>query len=354
MDSKEFLHKLLTTPSVTGSEQQVQRIVRDHMRKYADSVETDLHGNVIVAINPKAERKVMLAGHCDQIGLMVRHITSDGYLYVLASGGIDVGVLYGARVTVYGEKGPVAGVIGRKPIHTQTSDERERAKNDIEKIWIDIGAKNRKDAEKRVAIGDVVTFNLSVLEFGDRLISSPGLDDKVGLFIVMEALRLCAASSSKLAVGLYAVSTVQEELGLRGSTTSAYGINPEVGIAVDVTHASDNPGNENTKATPCILGRGPIIARGPNMNPVVEKMLKAAAKRTRAPFQPAAVPRPLSNDANSIQMTRAGVATGALGIPNRYMHTQAEVCSYRDVESAIKILAQFVRSITKTTDFRPS
>jgi putative aminopeptidase FrvX len=351
MESKDFLHKILHTPSPTGAEQPVQRIIRERMKEYADVVETDLHGNVIAILNPKAERKVMLAGHCDQIALMVRHISAEGFLYVAALGGIDVGVLHGARVTVHAEKGPIQGVIGRKPIHAQSSDERDKSRNDIEKIWIDIGAKNRKDAEKRVKIGDVITFQLSVLEFGDQLFSSPGLDDKVGLFVAMETLRMCA--SKKLSVGLYAVSTVQEEIGLRGATTAAYGINPEVGIAIDVTHASDNPGNENSKATPCHLGRGPTIPSGPNVNPVVEKMLKDSAKKTRSPFQLAPTTRPLGNDANSIQTARGGVAAGALGIPNRYMHTQAEVCSYRDIELAIKILAHFVCSITAKTDFRP-
>jgi putative aminopeptidase FrvX len=351
MESKDFLHQILLTPSPTGSEQAVQRLVRERMKRYAHSIDTDLHGNVICALNPKAERKVMLAGHCDQIALMIRHISSDGFLYVSALGGIDVGVLHGARVTVHSEKGPVQGIVGRKPIHHQSADERDKTKNDIEKIWIDIGAKNKKEAEKKVAIGDSATFHLSVLELGNSLITAPGLDDKVGLFVAMETLRLCA--QKKLQVGLYAVSTVQEEVGLRGAQTSAYGINPEVGIAIDVTHASDNPGNDNSKATPCVLGGGPTITSGPNTNPVVERLLKDAAKKTKAPYQAAPSPRPLGNDANSIQVARSGVAAASLGIPNRYMHSQVEVCSYKDLEAAIKILVHFVSAISAKTDFRP-
>jgi putative aminopeptidase FrvX len=351
MDSKDFLHKLLLTPSPTGAEQPVQRIVRDRMKKYADLIETDLHGNVIVALNPKAERKVMLAGHCDQIGFMVRHISNDGFIYVSALGGMDVGVLHGARVTIHSEKGPVEGVFGRKPIHHQSSEERDRTKNDLDKLWIDIGAKNRREAEKRVSIGDCATFHLSVLDLGNGLICAPGLDDKVGLFIAMETLRVL--SGKKLSVGLYAVSTVQEEVGLRGASTSAYAINPEVGIAIDVTHATDNPASDNPRATPCKLGLGPTITSGPNTNPVVEKLLKDAAKKTKAPYQPAPTPRPLGNDANTIQISRGGVATASLGIPNRYMHTQVEVCSYKDLEAAVKILAYFVSHITAKTDFRP-
>jgi len=356
MDSKDFLHQLLLTPSPTGAEQRVQRLVRERMKQYADTIETDLHGNVIVAINPNAERRIMLAGHCDQIALMVRHISSDGFLYVAALGGIDVGALHASKVTVHTEKGPIPGLIGRKPIHMQSAEERDKTKNDIEKIWIDIGAHNKREAEKRVKIGDTVTFELSVLELGNNLFSAPGLDDKVGLFVALETLRVCSAKRRALkgsSVGLFAVSTVQEEIGLRGATTSAYGVNPLVGIAIDVTHASDNPASDNSKVTPCILGAGPTISSGPNINPVVEKMLKVAAKKTRSPFQISPSTRPLGNDANSIQTSRGGVAAAAIGIPNRYMHTQVEVCSYKDLEWAIKMLSQFTLSITPKTDFRP-
>lgn len=351
MISKDFLHSLILTPSPSGYEQPIQRLVRKRMKDYADTVETDLHGNVICAINPKAPRKVMLAGHCDQIGLMIRHISSDGYLYVAALGGVDVGVLHAARVTVHSEKGPIDGVIGRKPIHRQSPEEREKTKNDIEKIWIDIGAKNKREAERRVKVGDVATFHLNVIELGNDLFSGPGLDDKVGVFVAMEVLRIC--SQKKLNVGLYAVSTVQEELGLRGSQTSTFGINPEVGIAIDVFHGTDNPGNDNTKIAPFKLGSGPGISTGPNINPVVDKMLRESAKRTKSPYQVSPSTRPLGNDANSIQLTRSGVATGSIDIPNRYMHTQAEICSYKDLDLAIKILVNFVTSINDKSDFRP-
>jgi putative aminopeptidase FrvX len=351
MDSKDFLHKLLLTPSPTGYEQPVQRIVRQRMKKYADSIQTDLHGNVMVSINSKAPRRVMLAGHCDQIGLMVRHISSDGYLYVAPLGGIDVGTLHAARVTIHSQRGPVPGVIGRKPIHRQSTEEREKTKNDIEKIWIDIGAKNKRDAEKKISIGDVATFELGITELGNGLICSPGLDDKVGLFIAMETLRVL--STRKLSVGVYAVSTVQEEIGLRGATTSAFGIAPEVGIAIDVIHASDNPGEDNPRATPCKLGAGPTISSGPNTNPVVEKMLKASAQKGKIPFQVSPSTRPFGNDANAIQVSREGVAAASIGVPNRYMHTQVEICSYKDLENSVKVLASFIQSIKPDTDFRP-
>ena len=321
------------------------------MEQYADTIETDLHGNVIIGINTKAKRRVMLAGHCDQIGLMVRHINKDGFIYVSPLGGIDVGVLVGAVVTIHTKSGSIDAVVGRKPIHHQTGDERGKVSSDIDKVWLDIGARSKKEAEKRVEIGDCVTFKLGVTELSNDLVSSPGLDDKVGVFIAMEALRLC--TKGKLNVGVYAVSTVQEEVGLRGARTAAYAVDPEVGIAIDVTHASDNPGSTSALAVPCKLGAGPCISKGPNTNPVVEKMLVAAAKKGKTPWQIAPSAALLGNDANAIQVSRAGVAAASIGIPNRYMHTQVEVCSLKDLENSAKLLADFMRSIQPKTDFRP-
>lgn len=351
-ESRAFLESLLTTPSPTGFEERIQAVVRKRMTRYADSIESDLHGNLMVAINPDAKRRIMLAGHCDQIGFMISHITNDGFIYVAPLGGIDVGVLQGAKVTINGAKGPVQGVFGRKPIHQQSPEERSSMKLDINKVWIDIGARNKKEAEKLVQVGDSATFTLGVMQLGSDFICAPGLDDRVGLFIVMEALRLC--KGAKLNVGLFAVSTVQEEVGLRGATTAAFSIDPEVGIAVDVTHASDSPANENSKSAPCKLGSGPAICRGPNVNPVVERMLVDTAKKNKIPWQPSPSSRLLGNDANAIQVVRGGVAAGSIGVPNRYMHTQVEVCSLKDLENCAKLLAQFVKSVNVKTDFRPS
>lgn len=350
-ESKDFLNALLTTPSPTGFEQNIQKLVRDHMKKYADTIDYDLHGNLIIGINTNAKRKVMLAGHCDQIGLMVKHINKDGFIYVSALGGIDTGVLPGTFLTIAGKSGPVTAVVGRKPIHAQSGDERGKVGNDLDKIWLDIGVRSKREAEKLVEVGNPITFKLGATFLGKDFICSPGLDDKVGVFIAMEALKLCV--KSKLSVGLYAVSTVQEEVGLRGARTAAYSIDPEVGIAIDVTHASDNPGSTNPIATECKLGSGPAISRGPNTNPVVEKMLLASAKKAKIPHQISPSGALLGNDANAIQVSRGGVATASIGVPNRYMHTQAEVCSLSDLTNCAKLLAEFVRSITPKTDFRP-
>ncbi|MCB0320059.1 MAG: M42 family metallopeptidase [Bdellovibrionales bacterium] len=350
-ESKNFLYKLLKTPSPTGFEVPIQKVVRARMEQYADTITSDVHGNLIVGINTKAKKKVMLAGHCDQIGFMVRHIDSQGYIYVDPLGGIDATVTPGTLVTIHTSKGSIPGVFGRKPIHLQEAEERTRPKFELKSMWIDIGAKDQKEAQKLVEIGCPATYALQITELQHDLIAGPGLDDKVGLFIVMETLRLCARG--KLNVALYAVSTVQEEVGLRGAQTAAYGIDPDVGIAVDVTFASDNPGADSTKSSPCKLGSGPGIYSGPNINPRVEELLKKVAKEKRIPFQPLPSSRLLGNDARAMQSTRAGVAAGSIGVPNRYMHTAVETCSLKDLENSAKLLAEFVKSLTERTNFIP-
>ena len=350
-DSKKFLYRLLETASPSGFEGKIQKLVKSYMQPYAQEMRVDLHGNLIVGINTKAPKRVMLAGHCDQIGFMVKHISEQGFIYVDAVGGIDKGVLLGARVHIHTADGPIPGVFGRKPIHMQGAEERQRVLLDISKNWIDIGAKDRAEAAKLIEIGDAVTFEPGVTELRNSLICSPGIDNRVGLFVVMEALRLCARA--KLNVALYSVSTVQEEIGLRGARTAAYALDPEVGIAVDVTHASDNPGCEDSKAVQLKLGAGPVLSRGPNTNPVVEKRLVAAAKSAKVKYQISPDPTPFGNDANAMQITRNGVATASVQIPQRYMHTQTEVCHLKDLEDAAKLLATFIKEIKPSTDFRP-
>jgi tetrahedral aminopeptidase len=349
-NSRTFLESLLTTPSPSGFEEKIQEIVRKRMKPFADSIETDLHGNVLVGLNVDADRRVMLAGHCDQIGLMINYICDKGYIYVTALGGIDIATLWGARVLILGKRGNVEGIIGRKPIHLQEAEERGSVKLKLETIWIDIGVKTKKEAERFIEIGDPIVYRPEIVHLGKDLIAGPGLDDRVGLFVAMEALILCV--KKKLNVALYAVSTVQEEVGLRGAQTAAYSIDPEIGIAIDVTHATDNPG-AGSKRTECIIGGGPCISKGPNTNPVVQRLLEAAAKKSKIKFQLEPSPRPLGNDANVIQVSKQGVATASIGIPNRYMHSQVEVCSLSDLENAAKLLAQFVSSINDKSDFKP-
>lgn len=349
-NSFEFLKKLLTTPSPSGYEQRIQEVVRGWAKPLADEVRTDLHGNVIAVLNPNGSPRIMLAGHCDQLALMVQHIDSDGFLYVQPMGGWDMQILLGQRLTVWTKTGPIAGVVSRKAPHILTAEERKKIPEFVD-IWVDIGAKDRAEAEGLVALGDTITAVLSCEMLRNEMITSPGLDDKVGVWTIMETLRLLKGQTLQAAV--FCVSTVQEEIGLRGATTSAYGIHPTVGIAVDVTHATDTPGNEKKQLGETKLGAGPVVFRGPNINPHVHERLVAAAKAKEITIQSRGVPKATGTDANAIQLAREGVAAGLVSIPNRYMHSPVEVVSLTDLDNAAKLLAGFCLSVTKDANWIP-
>ncbi|MBL7663174.1 M42 family metallopeptidase [bacterium] len=359
-ESYEFLEKLLSTPSVSGHEQAIQRVVKRYVAHYADEVKVDVHGNLIASYNPQGKTRVMLAGHCDQIGMMVTHIDDKGFIYFNQVGGIDAGVLPGSNVVVHAAQGPIDGIIGKRPVHLLTQAERGK-EMEIKKLWIDIGATNGEEVKKKVAIGDVVTYLPGVKRLGSNQITAPGCDDRVGVFVVMEALRLVAqlarksgGTKKKLPFSLFAVSTVQEEIGLRGATTATYSVDPLVGIAVDVTHASDNPGADPKEFGTVKLGAGPTIARGPNINPVLEKLFVNTAKKKKIPYQPLGAPSATGTDANVIQISRCGVAAALIGLPNRYMHTQVEVVDLRDLENAARLIAESVLAISSRDTFIPS
>lgn len=347
----EFLKNLLETPSPSGYENGVQQIVRDYMADFADDVQTDLHGNVIIVKNPQSQQRVMLAGHCDQIGLIVQHIDDEGFLYIQPIGGWDPEVLIGQRMTVWTQVGPVLGVIARKPIHLLTEEERKQVPK-MKDLWLDIGAAGKEEVLKLVRIGDPVTVQLSFQQLLNNFAISPAMDDKAGCWVVMEAFRR-AVKQKTIKCGLYAVSTVQEELGLRGARTSAFGIDPQIGIAVDVTHATDCPTIEKKQEGDIRLGRGPVIHRGPNMNPKVVQMLIEASENHKLPYQLAASAKATGTDANAIQINRSGVATGLVSIPNRYMHSPVEMISLEDIDRAADLLARFVESLGPMTNFVP-
>lgn len=345
-----FLEKMLNTPSPSGFEQPVQAVVREYAAEFADEVRTDVHGSVIAARNPDAPVRVMLAGHCDQIGLMVQHVDDDGMIRFSSIGGMDATIAVGAQLTVYGPKGPVPGVVGRKAIHLMTEEERKGGLQ-LKDLWLDIGAKDRKEALKLVEIGDPVTYRLGATRLQQDFVAAPGLDDKVGVYVVMEALRLIP--KTKLKCGVFAVSTVQEEIGLRGARTSAFGIDPHAGIAVDVTHATDYPAADKNVTGEVKLKAGPTVARGANVNPPLRAIIVKAATEKNIPYQNQPAPGGTGTDANAIQINRAGVAAALISIPNRYMHTAVEVVSLADLDNAAKLIAETLTRIDEGTDFTP-
>ena len=348
--SQDFLKSILTTPSVTGFEEPVQRLVRDYVSPFADAVRTDIHGNVIAVRNPDAPFRVMLAGHCDQIGLIVNYIDKEGYIYVLTVGGWDIQNLVGVRVKIWASKGPVDGVIGKKPIHLMDEEDRKKVPK-TKDMWVDIGAKDKEEAEQVVSVGDPITVELEYRELRNNLIAAPATDDKAGVWVVMETLR--RIDPAKLKVGVFAVSTVQEEIGVRGAITSAFGIDPHVGIATDVTFATDCPTIEKKENGDVKLGGGPVLTRGPNITTKLANALVDVAKQHEIPVQIVAEGKVTGTDARAIQINRSGVATALLSIPNRYMHTPVEMISLHDIDYLADLMARYCESIEPGVSYIP-
>ncbi len=337
--ARRFLQQLLATPTPTGSEEAGQDIVTRYLRAYADTVERDVHGNVHAVLNPQGAYRVMLAGHCDEIGLMVQHIDEKGFLYVSMLGGIHVPLLQGERIVIQGRRGPVHGVIGVKPIHLMKEKE-EKEPSKIHELWVDIGARSRKDAERVVAVGNVATVNSGWLDLQNGRIACRGLDDRLGAFVIADVLRVL--KGKRLAVAVHAVSTVQEEVGLRGAKTAAFGVDPKIGLAVDVGFASDYPGVDPKIVGEAKLGGGPILHCGPTYNKALLERLQRAARnaRIRTQFQPE--PRGAGTDAYAMMLTRAGVAVGLVSVPTRYLHSAVETAALQDATNAVRLIAQCI------------
>src|SRR5450631_2889327 len=353
-ESLKFLEQLLDAPSPSGYEQPAQRVFREYVAPYCDEVTTDVMGNVFARVAGKGKDlpKVMVVGHTDEIGLQIKYIDDHGFLYFAAVGGVDAHLTPGKRVNVHTAAGPLAGVIGKKPIHLMDSKDRETVVK-LEAQYIDIGARDKKEAQKLVRVGDAVTFESSLTRLhGDR-VASRGFDDKAGCFVVAEVLRLVKASGKKLNIDLYGVSSVQEEIGLRGGATSCYTVNPDVGICVEVDFATDQPDVEKKHNGEVALGKGPILTRGANINPNLFDLLSTAAEKEKIAVQHTANPRATGTDANVMQISRGGVATALVKIPLRYMHTPVETISLGDLEDAAKLIVAALARITSNTEFIP-
>ncbi len=349
-ESFEFLKSLIEVPSPSGFEQPAQELIRNYMGRYAEEVRTDVHGNVIAALNPGAPLRIMLAGHCDEIGFMVTHVDDKGFIYFGAIGGVDQSLVPAQRVRIHTKRGAVLGVVGKKAIHLLEPEERQKIVP-LKKLWIDIGARSKREATRLVEPGDPITFAVGLERLQKNAVAGRGFDDKIGSFVVAETVRLL--TDAKLKVAVYAVSTVQEELGLRGARTSAFSIDPHAGIAVDVGFATDYPTSEKSTEGDVTLGKGPILNKGANINRVLGDMLVKAARKRKIPYQMTGAPLATGSDANAIQITRAGVAAALVSVPNRYMHTPAEIVSLDDAENASKLLAGALEDMPSKVDFTP-
>ncbi|MBX7133333.1 MAG: M42 family metallopeptidase [Fimbriimonadaceae bacterium] len=351
-ESLEFFKEIVNTPSPSGYEEAAAEVYRGYTSQFADKIHTDVHGSVWAIANPDAKMKIMLAGHMDEIGFIIHYISDEGLLYFSGIGGHDSVIPVGQRVWIHGKE-RVPGIIGRKAIHLLEEDERKK-KPELKDLWIDVGASSREEVEKVIALGDVVTFQYEFqMLMGDRA-TARGFDNKMGSFIVAEALRLLKQDGGlDPGVGVYAVATVQEEIGLRGARTSSYGISPQSGLAVDVNHAVDYPGVSKTRYGALDIGKGPSVMRGANANHTVFRMVTTAGDEDKIPYQVDVAPGGTGTDGNAMQLNQSGMAVGILGVALRYMHTPCELLSITDVEDCARLMAAYCRRVKPDTDFTP-
>ena len=351
-ESMDFLKKIMTAPSPSGYEDRVRKLLYEKMSKYDDNVRIDVHGNVIASTGGDNSFRIMLAGHMDELGFQIKYIDDNGFIYFNTLGGFDVGIIPGRKVRIFSKKGEVLGVLGKKAIHLFEKEDREKVPK-LHQLYIDIGAKDKKEAEKHVSIGDAATYDANFDYLLNDFCVSRAFDDKIGAFIVAEVLKNASSKKDTLGATVYSVATVQEEVGLRGATTAAYSINPHIGIAIDVTHATDTPDVDIKKDGDIKSGMGVTISRGPNTNQRIFDLLHGIALDKGIPFQIEADPRPTGTDANVIQVSRDGTAAGLLSIPCRYMHTNTEMISLADVESTIALLTEFCLTVNEKTELTP-
>ena len=346
-----FLKELVEAPSPSGYEQPAAAVLRNRLRGIADAIDTNVMGSVHAKLEGKGDApSVMLAGHIDEIGMMVNYITDDGYITFSSIGGIDAAILPGLRVDVHTKSELVRGVVGRKPIHLIKADDRKTV-TEIDKLFIDIGL-SAEDAKKKVRVGDCITYGVGFEEYGDGYAVSRAFDDKMGAWIaarVLEEVKEAGGSAGDLIVA----GTVQEEIGSRGGETSSYQVDPTIGIAIEVGHATDYPDIDKRQFGEAKCGAGPIIARGPNINPRLFDLLTAAAEKADVPYQIGPEPRGTGTDANKIQLSRGGKIAGLISVPLRYMHTPTEVLKLDDLDYTVKLLTRFVLDLDSASDFVP-
>ncbi len=346
-----FLEKLLDAPGPSGFEVRPARVWREEARSFA-RVWSDVVGNSYARLAVGERPLALLAGHIDEIGLQITHLDKSGLLYFAGIGGWDAQVLVGQRIRILGARGDVPGVVGRKAIHLMEAKERERGVK-LKGLWIDVGADSREEvAELGVRVGDPAVIDSSVVRLAGDRIAGRAMDNRMGAFVVLEALRLLAAEPGR--AGVVAVATAQEEIGYSGggARPGAFQVAPDVALVVDVTHATDVPGVEKKEIGEHTLGGGPVLTRGSSTHPAVFELLAETADANEIPYSIQAAPLRTATDADGIHLSREGIPTGLVSVPNRYMHSPCEMVSSADLFHTARLLAAFVRRLDDGVDFR--
>jgi len=331
-----LLHDLLTASGPTGFEGRPARVFADAARGFCEAVDVDAYGSVYATVRVGARPHVLVAGHVDEIGLLVTHVDDEGFLYVTGLGGWDPLQLIGQRVTIMGRSGDVLGVVGRKPAHLLEDDDKNKPVK-LTDLWIDIGARDRADALQHVAAGDAAVIAQPVVELLNGRLVSKALDDRIGAYVALEVARRSRGPAS-----VTAVATVQEEIGGMGARVAAVRAKPDVAIAVDVTHAIDTPGLEKKRHGETGLGKGPELSTGSYAHRGLLHRLRAVAEERGIPVTLGFTPRGTGTDADHLAYAHGGVPTAVVSVPNRYMHSPNEMVDLGDVERVIELIVAFV------------
>ncbi len=332
---REFLTDLLTAPSPSGFETRGQRVWVEYVRQFADEVRTDAYGNA-VAVHKGSESgpELAISGHVDEIGYIVRNVTDEGFLRIGPIGGADRTVSKGQHVTVHADGGAVPGVVGQLAIHLRDPEDEEY--EDLEAQFVDVGARDADEAARLVDVGDPVTVETTVRDLAGTRLAARGMDNRVGVWAAAEGLR--RAVERDVDATVYAVSTVQEEVGTQGAKMVAFDLNPDAAIAVDVTHATDTPDVPDERVGPVELGGGPVVSRGSANHPTVVSLARDAAAAAEVDVQLQAAGVRTWTDADAYYTARSGIPSLNVGIPNRYMHTPVELVDTEDLDAAAGLL----------------
>ena len=350
-ESLEFLARLLNTATPSSDEARGQRVWLDYVKPFADTVETDTYGNALAVLNPEGTPKIMVEGHADEIAFQIQYIDDDGFIYFSGVGGHDPSLARGQRVHVHGRNGEVLGVIGALAIHMQDRGKKAEAP-ELHEMFIDIGAASRKEAEKRVAVGDFITYIVGWQQLAGEIYIARACDNRIGTFVAAETLRLCAKAGKKLKASVVAASAVGEENGLYGAQMIGYSVQPDAALVIDVGQATDIPVTNKKRFGEIRLGKGPILSRGSVNHPVLVKRLEEVAVKNKMAFQRGIDPRRSGTDADAIFLQRGGIASVAIGVPNRYMHTPVEAVHLQDLENLALWLTAFILDLKPGETFK--
>jgi len=349
--SFEFLKELLSTPSPSGFESAGQKLWCKYARACGAEVHTDSYGNAVASLNPAGDPKIMLDGHADEIGLMVKHIDEDGFVYFQRLGGVNLGLIRSKRVDIHTNRGVVRGVVGATPIHLEERGKAPKVPK-LHEMFIDIGAADARTASRRVHVGDPITFVDDFEMLNKNVAVARAFDNRAGTWMVIESLRLATAGGAAPKCAIYACSSIQEEVGLYGAMMNVFNIKPDMAIVAEVTHATDTPGIDVKQYGQVKMNKGPSVGVGRENHPAVVERIRKVARRKNIPLQTEAFSQAGGTNALAIFSKQGGIPSAVLSVPNRYMHSTVEMIDLRDLERAARLLAAFCMDLKAGERFR--